>query len=560
MKNMLSLLFASLLMSVVLLPCFASTGTKIAQDSSTVQPQLPNNTVAIGNIAGNTTGIVVDFPYAPRDLKGRVVVASGKCAPNAIEFSSNKQNIRIIRHYECPNSDIGIFILEAAIPKTEDQPVFDQQSSKWINDIRDCVNSSSADSCSDDSSSWIHDIICYVDSSRLLESAIAKEPGYDGPASVDRLNEILSKMDCAPIAADVATPKKENGVLARAGFVYKPKGISPGKKLPCFVFLHGGNNTGVYYTSHPEGSIEEYKKNSYDIESQMSENCNITTTLLPMVGAIVSRGCAVAIITFDKSSEDNSITKQIKEQVEALRSRADIDKEKLFLVGHSFGGYMMSQFIANANNARWLNDNVMAVGLYAPAGITETYVGGIWTDFFNFDASFMQEFAAGKKYNYTEVMKILHPFSTKNTSPENTSVKFTKPLYIFQGSADLNTTPRQAKTLIEAFNKIEYTLYTYENALHWTHRIKPSLDSGGHDQFISEMDEEQETYEKTKKELGTLTMNARCNGFVKFINDVCSVFKTPRKADNISTLDAPLDDIKKLIQKKEANEDKQLRM
>ncbi|MDR2781790.1 MAG: prolyl oligopeptidase family serine peptidase [Holosporaceae bacterium] len=563
---------------------------------------------------GIATSTVVNFLGIPYDLRGRVVV-SRKCTANPESFPEsfiiNGQKINIVRHYDYQNSDIGIFILETpisggvganigasaescelssigfgGIPVVDGVDVVDERIQTLfglrtkkllpISSREALVNLGVGDDgapviannslvvgvlgqngniCAfdDNFNAWAKDILCYVDSSRLLEEAIDNESDSAG----QRLREIVGNMTVDKKV--IEWQDDENNKVEMEFFVYSPKYSTSGK-MPCFVFLHGGNTYANFKIEDSSTSIAKYyKKDLYS---------SITATLLPMIGAIVSRSYAVATITFKPESNGKRIVDQIKDQVGVLKSIGYIDGEKLFLVGHSFGGYMMSQFIAN--HANWLNENVNAVGIYAPV-ITEMYAGGSWWHGC-FDEGFLRattndrtlsSFPYGEKF--CSCMRAMHPFSDLSFITQEVGLDFTfekiKPLdelskkvYLFHGNGDPNTTPRQTKALVRAFNEIEfdnYVLYTYENSLHWVHRLKTSqIGCYGMPLFLTNINEDQ------KQKLCAETMNSRCNSFVKFINDVCSVLEgKPKASQDIGTLDSPNTKVREIVACKEREEE-----
>ncbi|GHU11198.1 hypothetical protein FACS189449_02170 [Alphaproteobacteria bacterium] len=291
---------------------------------------------------------------------------------------------------------------------------------------------------------------------------------------------IVNKMNFATLSIDGNHGKLEF-------FLYYPAKIDPNQTFPCLVFLHGGNESGPLMISRPECSYEQL----LNAPGPLWMDNHITFPMLPMIGAIVSSNCAVASITF--RSEDGgldmnklnekyemqtvpgfgkSIKEQIKEQVAVLKQQPIINPGKIFLVGHSFGGEMMIHFLAN--EVKWLNDNVAAIGVYA--GPTEDGIPA------------MAQLSA-----------------------------LTKKVHLFQGTGDFTVMPCGTKALIEyfersGFSRTRWQLHAYKDSSHSVHRITPGLNGANREVNV-----------ENASKMGTQTKAERCANFGKFINDICGV-------------------------------------
>ncbi|GHU16553.1 hypothetical protein FACS189472_01860 [Alphaproteobacteria bacterium] len=322
-----------------------------------------------------------------------------------------------------------------------------------------------------------------------------------------------------------------------------------GEQLPCLVFLHGGNPGASFRIETPETSIRDLGRN------------DMTYTLLPLINALVSRHFAVATITFRcEDGIKSSITQQIMDQIKELKKQPI---GKIFLLGHSFGGYMMTQFLAQQRG--WLKGNVDAVGIYAPAGVTETYAGGGWSlnygvdidnnNFLKNNAGYTGKFSI-RSVNlkatalndkgqpdsittdeYMERFRKMHPFSDliaiqeKILQPATKQAVqpfesgFTVPVYLFQGTGDSNTTPRQMMQLITAFDTIKFSnwqLFVYPDSLHWVHRIKETQLSGN-DDLAQHLGGSPTDKKASALAMGLQTTPQRCRNLVTFCNDISNV-------------------------------------
>lgn len=155
-------------------------------------------------------------------------------------------------------------------------------------------------------------------------------------------------------------------------YLYLPKNLQIASKIPCLVFMHGGSAMSPLILDKPEESIA----------NMGTGKAGISWTLLPLIGALTSKGFCVATITFARLSEEDSlhICQQIKNQVEIIKKSEDVDTERMFFIGHSFGGYALSQMLTNPEGLSLLNETFkLGVGFESPAGITKEWAGGTWT-------------------------------------------------------------------------------------------------------------------------------------------------------------------------------------
>jgi hypothetical protein len=209
----------------------------------------------------------------------------------------------------------------------------------------------------------------------------------------------------------------------------------------------------------------------------------------------VQNGVAFATITIRGKDGNGNIRKQIKDQIEKIEKLGYIDKTRMAFIGHSNGGHIMSQMIANEYT--FLNEKFkLGVGLASPY-INESWGNTSINEFITFDSfnSFAFKHAApndvletidcstpikdfqGQEAEY--VYKYVNPFSiTSGMSPEelrNIFSKLTIPVFLFVGLKDYNTAPTtQNGTVAWLLNRIGFTnwrTFAYP-AAHSPHRIQ----------------------------------------------------------------------------------------
>jgi hypothetical protein len=231
---------------------------------------------------------------------------------------------------------------------------------------------------------------------------------------------------------------------------------------------------------------------------------NFTPSLQPLARYLAQNGVAFATITIRGKDGNGNVRKQIKDQIEAIKRLDDIDKTGMAFIGHSNGGHIMSQMIANEYT--FLNDNFkFGVGLASPY-INESW-GNCLIDIHNtFDSfnGFAFRYAApddvptitngsetvdidcsqpiknlqGQAAEYA--YKYVNPFSiTSGMSREelrNILNQLKVPVFLFVGLKDDNTAPTTQNGtvawLLKELGFPNWRIFAYAEAAHSPHRIQ----------------------------------------------------------------------------------------
>ncbi|MDR0740887.1 MAG: hypothetical protein LBF34_04225 [Puniceicoccales bacterium] len=275
-------------------------------------------------------------------------------------------------------------------------------------------------------------------------------------------------------------------------YVYSPQsdpGTTP--SYPCIFWLHGGS-VGT------KDNCRYSNPNQLDIslDDFLSSIYNFTPGLQPLARYLVQNGVAFATITIRGKDGNGNIRQQIKDQIEKIKKLDYIDSTKMAFIGHSNGGHIMSQMIANEH--AFLNDNFkLGVGLASPY-INESWgtclinVPIIFDSFNHFafkhaapndvletiDCSISIKKFRGQEAEY--VYKYVNPFSiTSGMSREELQTIFrqlTIPVFLFVGLEDQNTAPTtQNGTVAWLFKEIgfeNWRTFAYAGAAHSPHRIQ----------------------------------------------------------------------------------------
>ncbi|MDR2372323.1 MAG: hypothetical protein LBD60_04210 [Puniceicoccales bacterium] len=275
-------------------------------------------------------------------------------------------------------------------------------------------------------------------------------------------------------------------------YIYSPqsdRGTTP--PYPCIFWLHGGSFGAKDNCHYSDPNQLDISFNDF-----LSSLYNFTFGLQPLARYLVQNGVAFATITIRGKDGNVNIRQQIKDQIEEIKKLDYIDNTKMAFIGHSNGGHIMSQMIANEYT--FLNDNFkLGVGLASP------YINESWGyssisepkifDSFN---HFAFRYAAPndipetincstpiKKFQGQEaeyVYKYVNPFSiTSGMSREelrNIFSRLTIPIFLFVGLKDYNTAPTtQNGTVAWLFKVIgfeNWRTFAYAGAAHSPHRIQ----------------------------------------------------------------------------------------
>jgi predicted esterase len=275
-------------------------------------------------------------------------------------------------------------------------------------------------------------------------------------------------------------------------YVYAPKSDRATPPYPCIFWLHGGS-VGI------KDNCRYSDPNQLDIsfDDFLGTPYNFTYGLQPLARYLVQNDIAFATITIRGKNGNGNIREQIKDQIEEIKKLDYIDGTRMALIGHSNGGHIMTQMIAN--EYAFLNENFkLGVGLASPY-INESWgsssIGQLpmYFDSFNhfafqhaapndvpknIDCSMPIKEFQGKEAKY--VYKYAHPLSiTSGMSRKKLKKIFDQlkiPVFLFVGLKDYNTPPTtQNGTVAWLLKEIgfdNWRTFAYAGAAHSPHRIQ----------------------------------------------------------------------------------------
>jgi hypothetical protein len=251
------------------------------------------------------------------------------------------------------------------------------------------------------------------------------------------------------------------------------------KKLPCIVWIHGGN-----------------------MFSELVTPPNDRTLFFQCIGRFfASQGVVFAFIEWNADFGKGNIIQQIKDQVNSLQELSYIDSTKMTVFGHSIGGYILSMFIVN--DPLYLANAFQNGIVFVAPVVNEAWTGGRFTQFgdlneecaCNFLIPFGQlpesidnepigtytirDLLRRKEYA-SRVLSMMYPFSPtcgiSNEELHNKLQGFSQ-IHIALGTSDTNTHPlTQGGTM--AFELKEaglhnWRIHTYEGGFHSLHLPEP---------------------------------------------------------------------------------------
>ncbi|MDR1907180.1 MAG: hypothetical protein LBQ03_03130 [Puniceicoccales bacterium] len=291
--------------------------------------------------------------------------------------------------------------------------------------------------------------------------------------------------------------------------IYFPKKRAERQKLPCVVWLHGGNiNCDL---SDLDNTFHIESPNQIPLPERTKRfHANVSVGLQPLARFLASNGIVFATIEMDPKYGAGNIRQQIKDQVEEIKKLDFIDTNKMAFLGHSIGGYITSLFLAH--DPEFLKDNFkLGIALVSPV-VNDSWIGAFylpqkndsgqwngpnfhpWNECtLNFalpnETVLNRETVNGEtvgsiKENaeHRNVLRFVYPFSpTCGMSDAELSLKLQSlpPLFILMGTADSNTIPAtQGGAFAWRLQKMGLTnwrILAYKGALHSPHRLCETL-------------------------------------------------------------------------------------
>lgn len=226
-------------------------------------------------------------------------------------------------------------------------------------------------------------------------------------------------------------------------FIYIPKNIEPGTKVPCIIFIHGG----------PEG------QSTYGFAGLYQYFLNAGYAIVdPNVRGSTGYGKKYAALDNIRNRE-NSV-KDIAYLVESIKQRGDIDPGKIAVDGGSYGGYMV----------------LACMTLYPELFAAGVDIVGI-SDFTTFLKNTADYRRSNRESEYGSLEKD-YDF-LKEISPVNKVDRIKAPLMIIHGRNDPRVPVGEAEQMYSAITARGGTaeLLIYEDEGHGIAKLKNRLDA-----------------------------------------------------------------------------------
>lgn len=246
-------------------------------------------------------------------------------------------------------------------------------------------------------------------------------------------NKITSEHPISPYYADLVQPKfgtltADDGKSTLYYKLYKPKNMAPGKKYPVIVNVYGGPHAQKVRNIWKGANFTQYMLQQGYIVFQLDNRGSNY------------RGTAFEFPIYQKLAEvevDDQIT-----GVKYLHSLPFVDKERIGIYGHSYGGYMALMTMFKA-------------GDYFKAGVS----GAPVTDWLSYDTHYTERYLDHPKNN-------AEGYEGSSVFPYISGLS--DPLMIYHGMADDNVLFTNTTKLIKALqdeNK-QFELMTYPGSKH----------------------------------------------------------------------------------------------
>ncbi|MDR3317203.1 MAG: hypothetical protein LBS71_00125 [Puniceicoccales bacterium] len=276
--------------------------------------------------------------------------------------------------------------------------------------------------------------------------------------------------------------------------IYYPKEMSENQKLPCIIFLPGGN---MYYETliHTPNMLPV--DNFIYMPSDMLSS-SATMDRLVEARFLVANQMAFALIAIDPQSGKNDVRQQVKDQVEKIKELPFVDNGKLSLFGHSNGGYVLSLLVKN--DAQFLRDNfkrgiVFASSYLTPEEQKGSMEDGCWINYAISQTLFkkLKPNIYNKKLKIfegteeaQEILSYIYPMSKKygmDAKSLQTQLQDGPPVFLMIAKRD-NVTPPGINSipLAEKLNEtnLNWRVFSYDatHCLHTTEALEDILAIG----------------------------------------------------------------------------------
>lgn len=249
-------------------------------------------------------------------------------------------------------------------------------------------------------------------------------------------SKILAKSDPAdaPQMAELFKFKSSDGEFDIHGIRLKPLGYDPSRKNPVIAFPYGlrrGPTFWPYYYGGP--MIIRYG-------NQLKPNRDY------MIVQVNSRGTLFRGRAFVNAAGNRPFTVAAQDYADAiklLRKRSDVDRDRVGIVGHSFGGGVASMAVLK-------HPDVFSVAV-SKSGVM---------DFRNQNAIFATSFGMGTFDENAEAYV--------SESPVTHAGKLKRPLLLMQGLMDTRVYPNSVFMMSDALDAagVDYDLRVYPRAGH----------------------------------------------------------------------------------------------
>lgn len=198
-------------------------------------------------------------------------------------------------------------------------------------------------------------------------------------------------------------------------FIYRPKGVPAGKKLPVVIQIHGG----------PEGQEQP----SFNPRRQSWVNELGAAVIIPNVRG--SSGYGKTYLSLDNAEKREDSVKDIGALLDWVARQPDLDASRVAVVGQSYGGYMV---LAVAGH---YNDRL--------AGVIDLYGISDFITFLENTEGYRRDLRRAE-YGDERDPKMRAVF--ERIAPIKMSPKMKKPMMVFQGANDPRVPQSESEQMV----------------------------------------------------------------------------------------------------------------